>query len=863
MRRASKASLSALVLLLALAPAAQAREVRVFAMQPKLDLSWLETRETYRDKLFALMDGRERRPGTPPIQAGADDAASHLLRDGRDLVLWPESIGLFAALTGERAQAARAAGSLEGAIVSLLATYAPQEVYYASRFPELATRVVQTRLLATALTDTFGRTVIEPFAAMADRYDVYLHAGVDMVQDWRIVCADREAFQPLPGGVGCDVEDPLRVAQLGEPGRGYAYEAVRPNPAVMALVFDPGGRLISKQVKTYLTPTELGPAEGATGLDLVPGTVSDGLDAVETPTGTLGFVTSKDAWMPDLVQKLDQRHVDLLVQPEFFVGNYVQRTGMWNPDTLLASGYNDVLRHPSFEALALPELTGGVFSFYADHQSHIAVKPRTGREGGEFLLGQPPAPGMIGVTPWVVPDPLAPGEPFAERRRRLGEAGERLQPGSGARCDGPPPGPCEDGHVEGVMFRDVEVAREPERRPFRGRPTRTRLGASRAVSPSPHAQRNLAVARRGRVVLLAFEERRRGRDQVFLVRSRDGGRTWSRRVRPTGRPRGATDEWWPAVALGAGSRATVAWVDRSSGRERVYHARSDDGGRTFGPPRPLDPAPPPDVAQWKPALAQGEGDVVHAAWVDERARHQEGGPQAGLFYTRVAGGEAEPGRRLDGGSPVPLAAKLDNAWAPSVAARGADVLVAWIDFLRYDWDVFARESHDGGERFGPQLDLNDTPESDEALNDSPQAVLTTGGPFVAWTDWRKRDSSATEPHPMYDTYLARPGGANVQVDPYAGRQASTFSPAVCADGADVLVAFQDASRGQNDIRIARVVDGARPGRAYRVDDAGRRGGNAWRPRLACSRAAVLAAWEDERDGPSQVYAAAAAADRIR
>ena len=84
-------------------------------------------------------------------------------------------------------------------------------------------------------------------------------------------------------------------------------------------------------MKTYLTPPELGPAEGQLGLDLVPGAVSDGLGAVRTPVGTLGFATSKDAWMPDVAQKLDQRHVDLLVQPEWFVGNGVRPEGMWTP----------------------------------------------------------------------------------------------------------------------------------------------------------------------------------------------------------------------------------------------------------------------------------------------------------------------------------------------------------------------------------------------------------------------------------------------------------------------------------------------------------------------------------------------------
>jgi hypothetical protein len=58
-------------------------------------------------------------------------------------------------------------------------------------------------------------------------------------------------------------------------------------------------------------------------------------------------------------------------------------------------------------------------------------------------------------------------------------------------------------------------------------------------------------------------------------------------------------------------------------------------------------------------------------------------------------------------------------------------------------------------------------------------------------------------------------------------------------------------------------DGDRRGRVLRVDDAGGTSGNAWRPRIACSGGAVLAAWEDERDGPPQVYAALGRARRVR
>src|SRR3954462_12027525 len=115
-----------LALLLAAGPA-EAKTVRVFAMQPKLDLAWMESRGTYHDKMFALADAQLRGPGKPLVQRGAADVASHLLGPNRDLVVWPEDIGLFGALTGDRASSARAGGSLEGAIISLVGGYAPAE----------------------------------------------------------------------------------------------------------------------------------------------------------------------------------------------------------------------------------------------------------------------------------------------------------------------------------------------------------------------------------------------------------------------------------------------------------------------------------------------------------------------------------------------------------------------------------------------------------------------------------------------------------------------------------------------------------------------------------------------------------------
>lgn len=847
-------------------------------MGAKLNMRWLESRETYRDYLFALADRSERGPGKPVIVNNADDMASH--RTGSDLVVWPESVGLFAALTGPRAEPARSSGSLEGAIVTLAGLYAKENEYYGAKYPHLPGRVPFTRLLAVSLTDTFGRTFLEPFAEMADRYDVWLATVGDMVRDWQIVCTSKADYVPPPTGEECVEENPQKVMRLRdpfEPERNYAYEATAPNPSVVAFVFDPDGKLVAKRVKSYITPTELGPDEDALGLDLVPGSVSDSDSVpVDTPVGRFAFVISKPAWMPDILQKIDQRDADLLLQPEFFVGDLTRTTGMWSPDTLLASGYKAVLRHPAIETLVHPQMEGGVFSFYADQPSHIAVKPRTGREPRGFILGQPGHPGLVQTLPWVVPDPIEPGEPMDERRRRLGEAGEKLAPGSGEECPDPAtPGPCEDGHTEGVLWRDIVVNRTPAYERYRGRTRRTRFTRARPLARSRRPQRNVAVAVWRRHVVAAFEEHRRGRDQVFVVHSRNRGRTWSRPRHATGRRAGATDEWWPAVAAGRRGRVTLAWVDASSGRERVYYARSRNHGRRFGPARPLDPSSPAEAAQWRPSLAADDGrrDVVHAAFVDEREIGPDDLPQAHAYYVRIVKGRASAAERLDTGEPAALATKFDNSWAPSVSSRGNRVLVTWLDFLNYDWDVFSRLSTDRGRTWQGQRMVNDAPEDDpdteeneqdEALADSPRAALGRGREFVAWTDWRKRDSSATRPHQMYDIFIADGDGANVQVDPYGGRQRSTFHPDICAGRrGNALVAFQDAARGQNDIRIVYMRKGRERGRARRVDDAGRRGGNSWRPRLGCWRRHVLALWEDERDGPAQVYVARSTLRRLR
>jgi hypothetical protein len=577
------------------------------------------------------------------------------------------------------------------------------------------------------------------------------------------------------------------VAALGdpeEPQRGYAYVATSPNPVNMALVFDPDGKLVSKQVKAYLTPVEL-PGQ----LDLVPGD-PQALTAVDTPVGRLGFVTSKDAWMPDVTGRLDDAGVEILVQPEFFVGDTVKTTGMWAPDNLKAAGYSDVQRHPSFRAMALPELTGDLKEFSADAQSHIVVRPAPGGPTGN-LVGQEEVPGFARVQGWLAADPF--GEPLAARRATLGAAGEAAV-GSGTQ-------------PEGVLSYDVDLGR-PRYRPVLRR-------KDQALAPSRSEQRNVTLAQKGPRVWAAWEED----GAIRMARSDDHGRHFGP---PTTRGRGSHP------ALSAGRHGPV-WLAFERDDGRVVAAAGK------GRPRPLAPR---GGHQERPRVTAFNHGAAYAVWLDDRSG------EVGVYGALVGNVPV----RLDQGDGVELAAQLDNSWAPDVSTADKKLLVTWSDFRAYKWDVYARLSHDRGQTFAPQIRVNDTAEELESLDDTPRSGFLHGDPYVAWTDFRHENDPG--PHRLYDVYGALLGGTNRQVDTDGGRQRNAFAPALARlPHGRLALAWQSHRRATADVMVRAVGEPAR-----RADDARGRDVNSWRPAVTAIGAnRVLVAWEDDRDGVRNVF----------
>jgi len=264
-------------------------------------------------------------------------------------------------------------------------------------------------------------------------------------------------------------------------------------------------------------------------------------------------------------------------------------------------------------------------------------------------------------------------------------------------------------------FTTLRLARSPDGGRTWDMP-HTVMGDATPGSRNFHA---LHVAADGSLYVAWLEARDGGRAATYLTRSTDGGITWRPTVRvaegescPCCRTAIATAPdgtlflswrtvlagnvrdivvassadlgvtWGPAVRVhaddfvfdgcphagpslqvDAAGRLHVAWWTGREGRAGVYYARSDDGGRTFGPPVALGVAPFARPAHAQVAL-QGDGSVV-VAWDDARTSP----PRVLLRRSRDGGATFGPA--------VIASDTTAAATFPVLALHGDSITVAW------------------------------------------------------------------------------------------------------------------------------------------------------------------------------------------
>lgn len=185
--------------------------------------------------------------------------------------------------------------------------------------------------------------------------------------------------------------------------------------------------------------------------------------------------------------------------------------------------------------------------------------------------------------------------------------------------------------------------------------------SDRLLSPGFEVAEHPAIASSGQTVLVAWYGRLPGGTgvDVYLRRSRDGGRSWEPVTALTA-SHGAAN---CAVAL-SGLTAQIVWGDSRSGFTEVLTRGSSDGGASWGGERQLSAGS--RTASWVPTV-EVAGEAIHVAWVDTQDGNEE------EYYRRStdAGRTWEPA--------LHLTHNAASSWAPSLAVAGSRVHLVWFD----------------------------------------------------------------------------------------------------------------------------------------------------------------------------------------
>lgn len=797
--------------------------LRVVAASYKQDLAHAESYAAYAAHMREVM--QRVRP--------------HLTPEGANLVVLPEAASLVTWLTGPRGAAARRLPALPDssslALASLAVPYAPQAAYYAAKCPGIP----PARALFLALTDTVWRAFGETFASIARDEHAWVLVNA-YVGDVRVV------------------RDPLAVALLADPvaGTSYAYEAgcdvwnqamlFDPSaPADADGAADPSSVLAGVQRKAYLVPVEREQRAGLALSSESPDEVHPlRIPVADGAVAKVGVVTSKDAWMNDLPERLDIEGMDLFVQPEAGGWAGVGEDGgadPWPQDALYRSAPAETNRLPNTRMGVVSTLHGNLFDLYFDGTPTIAVD-RADRTAHTSLLGMQPDAAIAARGPWVADDdPLA---ALGPRRAALAEAGRALLPGSGD--------PRENGQLEPVVSADLTIR---VRRPAPRAPSAD--GTSTQVFRHLRGrtwQPRIAVGRGGTLmaVATAFTSRRPGTRRspsIAFARSESSG-TWAYPPwsveHPAPREYDQQDMVYdPAVAALRGL-PVIAWsaFPRQSWDLYASHAFGL-GYRVDGSPSSGEGFPNENF-EGDPDVAVLRSGRILVAYDDARGTR----PDRGIVVARSDDAASWTETRADGDQPPadPLGRGAD-AWHPAIAAGSSGaVALAWQDQRDGGNGIAFARSLDGGVTFSAPVRLDDATGADEAF--LPDVVVDENG--TAHVAWEQTTPDGGRAIVRTSVPMSGPPSPPAAVD--VARPARTVQSRVAlALGADgtLYAAWGDDRAGDDDVLASLLPRGGTSFTApLRIDDTG--SNDARLPSIAVrTDGSVVVAWEDASGGVTE------------
>ncbi len=193
-----------------------------------------------------------------------------------------------------------------------------------------------------------------------------------------------------------------------------------------------------------------------------------------------------------------------------------------------------------------------------------------------------------------------------------------------------------------------------------------------------------SISTTGSDVHIAWFDERDGNQEIYYIRSTDGGLSWGTDVRLTNDPNGSG---WSSV-VASGSAVHIVWGDDRFGAE-IFYKRSTDGGITWGSDTRLTNDPGFSAYSW----VSLSGSVLHIVWMDTRDGNRE------IYYKRTTDSGISWGsdQRMTNNSSA-------SEW-PSVSASGMIVHVVWYDLRDGNSEIYYKRSTDSGISWGTDTRL--------------------------------------------------------------------------------------------------------------------------------------------------------------
>lgn len=321
---------------------------------------------------------------------------------------------------------------------------------------------------------------------------------------------------------------------------------------------------------------------------------------------------------------------------------------------------------------------------------------------------------------------------------------------------------------------------------------------------------------------------------ILFMHSADAGENWSPpRPLAAGSGSDSAQDFHPALLALPDGTWLAAWETNAdiagAGRDfDIVFSRSEDGGRRWSEPRPLDPEAGKDGdGDRRVVLAADGGGVVVAAWEAFAAKEGSLGADWDILVSRSLDG----GLSWSASAPLSRQAGTDEAAADDgvALAAGEDGWVAlWssaaghkaASFGRRVWKVF---SVDGGVTWSEPRPLVAAPEADRGSDAevdaasagpqfSPSVAALSGGGFLA--AWQSRPKEGVGADPVFCVF-AEAGASCPGFMPaagYADRDGPSLeaAPRVVANGAGAALVWSgdydwraDAPRDA-DLRLVKV-----------------------------------------------------------